>query len=161
SLLSLSHWEASASQDSCSDGTSVTSITAPTSTVTSFSSSPKTSLSPVLKPILKKEQTSFAGDTDSASGYDSDAEYDTFFIEGNDGEDLADDPTWSDDCDNCDGISEDCSDDESVGGSFITFESGVRFDSEIEYIEAPDYTEEEPSNTEVTFHELIQRAQAF
>lgn len=161
SLLSLSHVEASTSQDSCSDGTSVTSSTAPTSTVTSFSSSPKTSLSPILKPILKKEQTSFAEDADSVSGYDSDAEYEASFFEDNDDEDLADDSAWSDDCDDCDDISEECSDDESVDGSFITFESGVRFDSEIEYIEAPEYTEEEPSNTEVTFHELIQRAQAF
>ena len=164
SSSAFSTLETSASQDSCygSDETSVTSVlssTAPTSTAPSFSSSPKTSLSPVLKPtlksILKKECINWSEDTESASGYDSDAEYEHSFIEEND-EDL-----YSSSGDDTDDMDEVPSDDESFDDSFIAFESSVRFDPEIQFIEAPEYTEDESPDTETTFHELIARAQAF
>ncbi|RJE19891.1 hypothetical protein PHISCL_07782 [Aspergillus sclerotialis] len=165
SSSAFSTFETSASQDSCygSDETSVTSIlssTAPTSTVPSFASSPKTTLRPVLKPtlksILKKECVSLPDDTESASGYDSDAEYEHSFFEENDDEDL-----YSSSGEDTDDMAEVPSDDESFDDSFIAFESMVRFDPEIQFIEAPEYTEDESPETETTFHELIERAQAF
>lgn len=163
SSFALSNSETSTSRDSCygSDGTSVTSAfssTAATSTVPSFNSSPKTSLSPILKPILKKESASFPEDTESESGYDSDAEYDYSFFEENDDEDLYEDSACGE---NFDDLAKGYSDDELFDDSFITFESMVRFDSKIHYIEAPEHTDDETPNNEMTFHELIERAQAF
>lgn len=157
----LSTFEASASHDSCygSDETSIASVfssTVTTSTVPSFASSPKASLSPVLKPILKKEYTSLPADTDSASGYDSDAEYECSFLEETDDEDL-----YSYSGEDIDDMYEVPSDDETLDDSFITFESNVRFNPKIQYIEAPEYTEDESPDTEATFHELLERAQAF
>lgn len=150
--------EVSASQDSCygSDETSITSTissTPATSAVPSFVPSPKQRLSPILKPILKKEDTSFEPDTGSESGYDSDAEFEYSFMEDNDMEDPYEPSVWDEVSE-----SESESDEESAGDSFISFESTVRFNPKVDYIEAPESQDEEITDSEMTFHEMIQLA---
>lgn len=156
-----SNLEISASQDSCcgSDETSITSThssTPATSTAPSFQPSPKQSLSPILKPILKQPDTNFPPDTGSESGYDSDADFEySFLVEEDDKEYsyVASVPGEAPE-----DISETQTDDESTDDSFISFESTVRFDPKIEYIEAPETAGDEITDAEMTFHEMIQLA---
>ncbi|RMJ23272.1 hypothetical protein PHISP_05850 [Aspergillus sp. HF37] len=156
----FSSLEASASQDSCfgSDETSVTSAlssTPATSTAPSFVPSPKQSLSPILKPILKHQNASFEADTESESGYDSDAEFEYSFSVENDNEDSY---AASARGQGTEDASETHSDDESGDDSFISFESAVRFDPKVEYIEAPETADDEITEAEMTFHEMVELA---
>jgi hypothetical protein len=156
----FSSLEALASQDSCfgSDETSVTSALSSTpaiSTAPSFVPSPKQSLSPILKPILKQQSASFEADTGSESGYDSDAEFEYSFSVENDNEDSY---AASARGQGTEDASETHSDDESGDDSFISFESAVRFDPKVEYIEAPETADDEITEAEMTFHEMVELA---
>ncbi|KKK12130.1 hypothetical protein P175DRAFT_028934 [Aspergillus ochraceoroseus IBT 24754] len=159
----FSNLEISISRDSCyaSDEVSVTSTTpvitnAPT--VPPLAPSGETSIRPLLKPILKRPYSEIEEDEQSESGYASNAseyEYDDIFEE-TDG-DMCDIPDWDDN----EIMSEYYEDDiESLDGSFISFESAVRFDSHVHYIEAPEPQEEESAETGMTCHEMMAIAQA-
>ncbi|KAL4887029.1 hypothetical protein BJY04DRAFT_212993 [Aspergillus karnatakaensis] len=161
----FSHLEISLSRDSCygSDDLSVTSNqhldtkqdTPPSSVV----SSTEASSQPYLKPILKRPYVEVEDDEESESGYASDSsEYgpDDIFEE-TDGE-LFEVPEWDD---TSDMMSELYIDDiESFDGSFISFESAVRFDSNVHYIEPFNYEEDESVNAGMTCHELMEMARA-
>jgi hypothetical protein len=67
-------------------------------------------------------------------------------------------PDWDD---TSDVMSELCIDDiESFDGSFISFESMVRFDSHVHYIEPPKYEEDGSADAGMTCHEMMEVARA-
>lgn len=163
--------ETSISQDSCygSDETSVTSAlsSAPaTPTVPSLVPFPKQSLSPILKPVLKHQYTTFQADARSqsesesgydsdASGGDSDAEFEYSFSVENGNKDSLGVSVPGEACrDTCGNHT----DNESGDDSFISFESAVRFDPKVEYIEALESAGDEITDTEMTFHEMVELA---
>ncbi|KAL2835222.1 hypothetical protein BDW59DRAFT_5301 [Aspergillus cavernicola] len=162
----FSHLEISLSRDSCyaSDDMSVPSMIKPVTTdpamIPSVVPSTETSIRTILKPILKRSYAEIEDDEESESGYASDSsEYrpeDIF--EETDG-DMCDIPDWDDNT--SEAISELCIDDiESFDGSFISFESTVRFDSNVHYIEPPQYQEDEIVDTGMTCHEMMKAALA-
>ena len=165
----FSNLEGSISQSSGygSEDTSVTSAissTLATPTAPSLVSSPKQSLSPILKPILKRQDSTFQADagSESESGYDSDgswydsdAEFEySFSVENSNWDSLVALIPGEASGDACGTHI----DDESGDDSFISFESAVRFDPKIEYIEAPEFAEDEVTDAEMTFHEMVKLA---
>ncbi|KAE8145265.1 hypothetical protein BDV25DRAFT_74240 [Aspergillus avenaceus] len=159
--------EISLSQDSCyaSDEVSVAS-TNPTTVNTSVASSLAPAIAttdhPQLKSILKRPYAEIEEDEDeeSESGYASDAsdhEYE-FLSEDEDDDEVYYVTCWEDESDNLSDCSEE--DNESLDGSFISFESNVRFDSNVFYIEAPELYEDETPHAELTCHELMELAKA-
>ncbi|KAL2870523.1 uncharacterized protein BJX67DRAFT_287544 [Aspergillus lucknowensis] len=161
--LTFSHLGISSFRDSCYPSTdmSVTS-TKPSTTdiglMPSLMPSTETSSRPLLKPILKRSYAETDDDVASESGYasdDSEFKHDGIFEE-TDG-DMCDIPDWDD---TSEVISELCIDDiESFDGSFISFESMVRFDSNVHYIEPPEY-EEGDTEAGMTCHEMMAVARA-
>ncbi|KAL3452550.1 hypothetical protein BJX65DRAFT_266459 [Aspergillus insuetus] len=153
----FSHLEVSLSRDSCyaSDDMSATSNKPAIDTA---STPTATSIRPLLKPILKRPYAEIEEDEESESGYasdDSEFKNDHIFEE-TDG-DICDFPDWDD---TSEIMSEFCIDDiESFDGSFISFESMVRFDTNVHYIEPPEY-EEENIDTGMTCHEMMALARA-
>lgn len=165
----FSHLEVSLSRDSCyaSDDVSVTS-TQPAalnpSVMQSVAPSTET-LRQFPKPILKRPYAEIEEDEESESGYASDSsEYNPDYIfEETDG-DMCDIPDWDD---TSEIMSELCIDDiESFDGSFISFESMVRFDSNVHYIEPQEYEDDEngdaggAGNAGMTCHEMMEIARA-
>lgn len=163
----FSHLEVSLSQDSsyASDEISVVSSN-PTTVDTSVVSNQKPSsepLRPVLKSILKKPQADLEQEPESESGYGTDAS-DYGYEAISDDEDEEDDEMydevsiWGDASD----IMFCCSDEEeeSDDGSFIAFESMVRFDENVQYIDAPTLDGDERSGTGLTCHEIMEMARS-
>lgn len=159
---SFSNLDVSFSQDSCyaSDEISVVSsnpTTVDTSIVPPQEPSFGSSSDPSLKPILKKPQTV----QESESGYGTDASdygYETVSDEEEE-EDLCDVSFW----DNASDISEIGGDEENDfadDASFIAFESMVRFDPNVQYIEAPEIEDEERADTGLTCHEIMEMARS-
>ncbi|KAL4778019.1 hypothetical protein BJX76DRAFT_352917 [Aspergillus varians] len=161
----FSHLEISLSRDSCyaSDDVSITSTQpAVLNSVVVSSAAPSTeALRQFPKPILKRPYAEIEEDeeSESESGYASDSsEYrpDGIFEE-NDG-DMCDIDDWDD---TSEIMSELCIDDiESFDGSFISFESMVRFDSNVHYIEPLEYEEDGNADAGMTCHEIMEMAQA-
>lgn len=159
----FSHLEVSLSRDSCyasDEMPAVSSQPAAISTPTVPASKPVGRASPpqAPKPILKRTHAEVDEDEESESGYASDSsEYrpDCIFeeIEG----DMCDDWDYA-----SESMSELCIDDiESFDGSFISFESMVRFDSNVQYIEPLQYEEEEENaGNGMTCHEMMALARA-
>ncbi|KAL4943678.1 hypothetical protein BDV06DRAFT_131977 [Aspergillus oleicola] len=160
----FSHLEISLSRDSCyaSDDMSVTSVqpTVPSAALLPpVMSSTENTSHQFPKPILKRTYAEIEEDEESESGYASDSsEYNADEIfEETDG-DLCDILDWDD---TSDVMSELCIDDiESFDGSFISFESNVRFDTQVQYIEPLEYEEEEEANPGMTCHEMMALARA-
>ncbi|KAJ0426374.1 hypothetical protein BJY00DRAFT_307239 [Aspergillus carlsbadensis] len=153
----FSHLEVSLSRDSCYASDDMSATSNKPANDTAPASSP-TSIRPLLKPILKRPYAEIEEDEESESGYasdDSEFKNDHIFEE-TDG-DICDFPDWDD---TSEVMSEFCIDDiESFDGSFISFESMVRFDSKVHYIEPPEY-EEENIDTGMTCHEMMALARA-
>ncbi|KAL2821961.1 hypothetical protein BJX63DRAFT_427322 [Aspergillus granulosus] len=154
----FSHLEVSISRDSCyaSDDLSVAS----NKPANSIAPTPSTdnSLRPFLKPILKRPYAEIEEDEESESGYasdDSEFKNDLIFEE-TDG-DICEYPDWDDTSEVMSELSID--DIESFDGSFISFESMVRFDANVHYIEPPEY-EEDSADSGMTCHEMMALARA-
>lgn len=181
----LPNLEISLSQDSCyaSDEASVPSAittVAATANVSSPVAPAKLPLAPVLKSILKKPCAELeAEDTESESGYESDASGSQYDASSDcdfsasqdfDGEDLFDDDDDDDASDvsyeyeTSEEMTESHEGDESdFDDSFITFESSVRFNTEVCYIEAPDLDDDDEDDnvtSETTVHEMMELARA-
>lgn len=167
--------EISLSQDSCyaSDEVSVASTNPTTinSSVISTVAPKVTSQPPYLKPILKRRYAEIAEDEESESGYASgvsEHEYEFLSEDETSDDDEEDDDVyyvtcWEDASDTLSEYSdddEDDYDDDSADGSFISFGSNVRFDTNVLYIEAPDLQDDETPCTELTCHELMEMARA-
>ncbi|KAL4909020.1 hypothetical protein BDW74DRAFT_76364 [Aspergillus multicolor] len=156
----FSHLEISLSRDSCyaSDEMSVTS--AQPAVTNSTTRSPVTRLTEATFPksILKRPYADLEEDEESESGYASDSsDYPDGIFEDID-DDLCDIVDWDE---TSEVMSELCIDDiESFDGSFISFESSVRFDSNVQYIEPLEYQEEEIPDNGMTFHEMMLAAKA-
>ncbi|KAF4211506.1 hypothetical protein CNMCM8980_002071 [Aspergillus fumigatiaffinis] len=164
----FSNLEISVSQDSCyaSDELSISPtnpITAGTS-LASFTPARQDSLHSLLKPILKRPYSDIEEDEEPESGYGTDdSDYDYASVSDEHDDEMYAVSTWDEASDVSDAVSENCDDDgESVDGSFISFESVVRFDTNVRYIEAPEPQEEEAETprTELTCHELMEMARA-
>ncbi|KAL4792066.1 hypothetical protein BDV19DRAFT_282375 [Aspergillus venezuelensis] len=163
----FSHLEISLSRDSCyaSDDMSVTSVqhTVPSAALLPpVTSTTDNSLRQLPKPILKRTYAEIEEDEESESGYASDdsSEYNADEIFEEDDDDLCDIIDWDE---TSDVMSELCIDDiESFDGSFISFESNVRFDAQVQYIEPLQYEEEEEeeADTGMTCHEMMLLARA-
>ncbi|KAL4872989.1 hypothetical protein BDV12DRAFT_114966 [Aspergillus spectabilis] len=160
----LSHLEISLTRDSCyaSDDVSMTSHPAATKQAVPLVSgvpSTETSLHLCPKPILKRSYAEIEDEEESESGYASDSsEYapDEIFEETEG--DLYEIADWDD---TSDIMSELCIDDiESFDGSFISFETTVRFDSNVHYIEPSKFEEDESADAGMTCHELMEMARA-
>ncbi|EYE92827.1 uncharacterized protein EURHEDRAFT_461687 [Aspergillus ruber CBS 135680] len=166
----FSNLEVSLSQDSsyASDEISVVSSN-PTTVDTSIASSQgppsESKLRPCLKSILKKPETEpEEEDAQSESGYGTDVfdcEYETMSEreEEEEEEELYEvSICWDTD----DAMSEIVSEDEDgmFDDSFIAFESMVRFDPNVQYIEAPELKEDEGPDTGLTCHELMEMARS-
>lgn len=178
---SFSNLDVSFSQDSCyaSDEISVVSsnpTTVDTSVAPSKEVSPELSLGPSLKSILKKPEA--IPEENMESGYRTDAseyEYEAMSNENEeeqnndnedegegeeDEEDLCDVSLWGDASDISE-IGDDGEIDFADDGSFIAFESMVRFAPNVEYIEAPDTEDdEEETSTGLTCHEIMELARS-
>ncbi|KAE8349652.1 hypothetical protein BDV28DRAFT_57101 [Aspergillus coremiiformis] len=168
--------EISLSQDSCyaSDEVSIASTNPTTinSVVSSVAPTTATSHHPYLKPILKRRYAQIAEDEESEPGYASGAsEHDFEFLSEDESADDDDDDDdvyyvtcWEDASDSMSEYSEDdeddCDEDGSADGSFISFASNVRFDTNVRYIEAPEPQEDETPCAELTCHELMEMARA-
>ncbi|KAL3464065.1 hypothetical protein BJX64DRAFT_298619 [Aspergillus heterothallicus] len=146
----FSHLEVSLSRDSCYASDDMFSTSNKTATSTESKRIPK--------PILKRPYAEIEEDEESESGYasdDSEFKNDHIFEEA-DG-DICEFPDWDD---TSEVMSEFCIDDiESFDGSFISFESMVRFDTNVHYIEPPKY-EEEITEPAMTCHEMMALARA-
>lgn len=158
--------EVSFSQDSCygSDEISVPSnTTAPvqSSVSTLMGKREEHSLHPLLKPILKNSSTGVSDDTESESGYGTDdieIEYDALSHDEDDADDMSDFSVWEDTSQDVPETREDHT--ESFDDSFIGFETMVRFDPRVHYIESPGFSDDDecPDN-QMTFHEMMLLAQ--
>ncbi|KAL4920021.1 hypothetical protein BDW62DRAFT_209425 [Aspergillus aurantiobrunneus] len=154
----FSHLEISLSRDSCyaSDEISVTSAqpAAPkTAMVPSVAPSTETHFP---KPILKRPYAEIEEESESGYASDSSDHHSDGIFEESDG-DMCDIADWDD---ASDVMSELCIDDiESFDGSFISFESMVRFDSNVHYIEPLDY-EDASADAAMTCHEMMAIARA-
>lgn len=165
----FSNLEVSLSQDSsyASDEISVVSsnpTTVDTSIVPNQEPSSESTLSPLLKSILKKPQINDLEeeDAESESGYGTDAfdyEFETMSEEEDEEELYEVSICWDTDDDV---MSEIAGDDENgiLDDSFIAFESMVRFDPNVQYIEAPELEEDEGPGTGLTCHELMEMARS-
>lgn len=166
----FSNLDISLSQDSCysSDGTSVTSnvsTAARSSAVPSFISAAASSLPPFLNSIFKKPYEVGGEDSGSESGYGSDSydyESDISIVDAETlSEDEEDDdlyyiPSWDE---RSKMVLSHTNADKSTDESFIGFESSVRFDSNVSYIDPPALQEEqEDTAPEMTFHEMMEIA---
>ncbi|GIK03059.1 hypothetical protein Aspvir_007126 [Aspergillus viridinutans] len=165
----FSNLEISVSQDSCyaSDELSISPtnpITAGTTLASSFRPARQGSLHSLLRPILKRPYSDIEEDEEPESGYGTDdSDYDYASVSDEHDDEMYAVSTWDEASDVSDAMSETCGDDgESVDGSFISFESVVRFDTNVRYIEAPEPQEEEAETprTELTCHELMEMARA-
>ncbi|RHZ74748.1 hypothetical protein CDV55_109196 [Aspergillus turcosus] len=163
----FSNLEISVSQDSCyaSDELSISPsnpITAGTSIASSFTPARRGSLQSLLKPILKRPYADIEEDEEPESGYGTDdSDYDYASVSDERDDEMYEISAWDEASDVSDVMSETGDDDgESVDGSFISFESVVRFDTNVLYIEAPEHQEEEAETprTELTCHELMEMA---
>lgn len=172
----FSNLEISFSQDSCygSDEISVAS-TNPTSvnttTVTPSSSTLEAPPRPAPKSILKRPYSEIEEDEKSESGYASEVS-DHEFDDSSDEEDEDEDEeyyitAWDSDSDAMsdseeEDEEEEDGDDESMECSFISFESNVRFDPNVVYIEAPKCSSEDTAEVDsgMTCHEIMERARA-
>ncbi|RHZ68459.1 uncharacterized protein CDV56_102491 [Aspergillus thermomutatus] len=163
----FSNLEISVSQDSCygSDELSISPVnptTAGPSLASSFTPASGGSFRSLLKPILKRPYAAIEEDEGSESGYGTDdSGYDYASVSDGRDDEMYEFSTWDEASDVSDVMSETCSDDgESVDGSFISFETMVRFDTNVLYIEAPEPEEEEAETprTEMTCHELMEMA---
>ncbi|ODM22793.1 hypothetical protein SI65_00382 [Aspergillus cristatus] len=161
----LSNLEVSLSQDSsyASDEISVVSSNPTTVDTSSQDPSSESKLRPYLKSILKKPETELEEeDAQSESGYGTDAfdyEYETMSEGEGEEEELYEvSICWDTD----DAVSEIASEDEDgmFDDSFIAFESMVRFDPNVQYIEAPELEEDEGPDTGLTCHELMEMARS-
>ncbi|KAI9372909.1 hypothetical protein BJX61DRAFT_414450 [Aspergillus egyptiacus] len=159
--ISLSRDSCYASDDMCTGPSAKPASTDPAA-IPLVISSRESSFHRFLKPILKRPYAEVEDDEDkeSESGYASDSsEYnpDGLFEETDD--EMCDVYDWDDDTSEV--MSEFCIDDvESFDGSFISFESSVRFDPNVHYIEAPSYEENESDTTGRTCHEMMEMARA-
>ncbi|KAL4733598.1 hypothetical protein BDV11DRAFT_78987 [Aspergillus similis] len=151
----FSQLEISLSRDSCyaSDEVSVTSAPpAATDTTKNLLVTTPTETS-FPKSILKRPYADIEEDEESESGYASDStDTDGIFEQFDD--DMCDDVDWDDTESSC------VEDIESFDGSFISFESSVRFDSNVQYIEPSEYQEDENPDVGMTSHELMELARA-
>jgi hypothetical protein len=161
----FSNIEVSLSQDSsyASDEISVVSSNPTTVENTSQDSSSESKLRPYLKSILKKPETDLEEeDAQSESGYGTDAfdyEYDTMSEREREEEEELYEVSICWDTD--DAMSEIVSEDDGMfDDSFIAFESMVRFDPNVQYIEAPELEEDEAPDTGLTCHELMEMARS-
>ncbi|CAI7674696.1 unnamed protein product [Penicillium manginii] len=162
--------EVSFSQDSCygSDEVSVSSNNAAPlqPTASTYTIKPeRPNLPPFLKSILKNSRSDEQCDTDSESesesGYGSDdmeSEYDAL-SEGESDEDEDDDMSdfsvWEETSQDVPETRQDHTD--SFDVSFIGFEAAVHFSPSVQYIDTPEYTEdeEEGSDSQMTVHEMM------
>ncbi|KAJ5934826.1 hypothetical protein N7466_004373 [Penicillium verhagenii] len=166
--------EVSFTQDSCygSDELSVSSkTTAPleSSASTFIPKREEPSLHPFLKSILKNSTSNLQdeeSDSDSESGYGSDDiefDYDALSEEEDDEDDMSDFSVWDDETSH--DVPETHRDHtDSFDDSFIGFETSVRFDPQVQYIDTPEIEAEplEPeseSHPEMTVHEMMLLAQ--
>lgn len=158
--------EVSFSQDSCygSDEVSVSSnTTAPlqSSVSTCIVKREEPSLHPFLKSILKNSGTIMSDDAKSESGYGSDGlefDYDALSEDEDDEGDMSDFSVWEETSQDVPETREDHT--ESFDDSFIGFETMVRFDPRVHYIESPEFSDEEESaGNQMTFHEMMLLAQ--
>lgn len=161
----FSNLEVSLSQDSsyASDEISVVSSNPTTVDTSSQDPSSESKLRPYLKSILKKPETELEEENaQSESGYGTDAfdyEYETMSEGEGEEEELYEvSICWDTD----DAMSEIVSGDEDgmFDDSFIAFESMVRFDPNVQYIEAPELEEDEGPETGLTCHELMEMARS-
>ncbi|OJJ49263.1 hypothetical protein ASPZODRAFT_150179 [Penicilliopsis zonata CBS 506.65] len=184
----FSHLEVSISQDSCygSDDISVLSAIPPTSVtsgeIPSLDYRPGPPLRTALKSILKKPCTTVDDDSDFESGYGSelsDSEDDMEIVnedditdEEDDEEDEDEEEDDDDDDGDHDSYHDSVWDDDApelteagrgsdlFDDSFICFESMVRFNTTIEYIDAVDPPDEDGgSDSQITLHEMMELAQ--
>lgn len=162
--------EVSFSQDSCygSDEVSVSSNNAAPlqSSGATYTVKPEQpNLQPFLKSILKnsrsEEQCESDSDSDSESGYGSDEiehEYDALSEnESDEDEDdnMSDFSIWEETSQDVPETRQDHTD--SFDDSFIGFESAVHFSPSVQYIDTPEYTEDEDegSDSQMTLHEMM------
>ncbi|KAF7589750.1 hypothetical protein BBP40_003899 [Aspergillus hancockii] len=169
---SFSGLEVSLSHDSCyaSDEVSVASIkptTVISSVVSSVKPTPPSTNPPFLKPILKRPYAEIEEDEESESGYASgDSEHEYEFLSEDEDDDSDDDDVyyvtcWEDASDLSEYSEDEGEEDDDADGSFISFGSMVRFDTNVLYIEAPDLQEDdETPRAELTCHELMEMARA-
>lgn len=157
--------EVSFSQDSCygSDEVSISSnTTAPlqSSVSTCILKREESSLHPFLKSILKNSGTAVSDDTESESGYGTDGiEFDYDALSDEEDEDgMSDFSVWEETSQDVPETREDHT--ESFDDSFIGFETMVRFDPKVQYIESPELSDdEETPDSQMTFHEMMLLAQ--
>lgn len=158
--------EVSFSQDSCygSDEVSVSSNTATplqSSVSTCVLKREEASLHPFLKSILKNSGTAVSDDTESESGYGTDGiefDYGALSEEEDDEDDMSDFSVWEETSQDVPETREDHT--ESFDDSFIGFETTVRFDPKVHYIESPEFSDdEETPESQMTFHEMMLLAQ--
>ncbi|KAJ6083896.1 hypothetical protein N7486_010696 [Penicillium sp. IBT 16267x] len=169
----FAHLEVSFSHDSCygSDEVSVSSkTTAPLqSSVPTFTARrDESSLHPFLKSILKNPTTNVQdkeSETESESGYESDDiefdDYEALSEEEDDEDDMSDFSVWDDETElDVPETHRDHTD--SFDDSFIGFETSVRFDPQVQYIDTPNTElseDESGSQCEMTVHEMMLLAQ--
>ncbi|KAJ5631175.1 uncharacterized protein N7484_011275 [Penicillium longicatenatum] len=167
----FAHLEVSFSHDSCygSDEVSVSSkTTAPlqSSGSTFKAKRDEPSLHPFLKSILKNSTTNVQedeSDSESESGYESDdIEFDDYdaLSEEDDEDDMSDFSVWDDETEhNVPETHRDHTD--SFDDSFIGFETSVRFDPQVQYIDTPttELSEDDGCHSEMTVHEMMLLAQ--
>lgn len=115
------------------------------------------SFHPILKPILKSSSTGISDDTDPESGYESDGiefDYDALAEVEDDEDDMSDFSVWEETPDNVPETRVDHT--ESFDDTFIGFETMVRFDPEVQFIESADFSDdEETRGNQMTFHEMM------
>ncbi|KAL5359496.1 hypothetical protein BJX96DRAFT_164480 [Aspergillus floccosus] len=162
----FSNLEISFSHDSCyaSDEVSTTSTNPTTVDTSIISSTPATEVAKrqPLKPILKRTFAEIEEDEESESGYASDPseheyEYDALSDEE---DDICYVTAWDEE--ESEAFSEYYGEDDASedDGSFISFESMVRFDSNVLYIDAPSSYEDSTSGPQMTCHEMMELAKA-
>lgn len=162
--------EVSFSQDSCygSDEVSVSSNNAAPlqPSATTYTIKPeRPNLRPFLKSILKNsrsdEQCETDSDSESESGYGSDeidSEYDALSEDESDedeDDDMSDFSIWEETSQDVPETRQDHTD--SFDVSFIGFEAAVHFSPSVQYIDTPEYTEDEKesSDSQMTVHEMM------
>lgn len=163
--------EVSFSQDSCYGSDEVSVSSNPSAPLQSSASTlvvkrEEPSLHPFLKSILKNSCTDAQHDTESESGYgseDIDLEYDALSEEGDEDDENADDMSdfsvWDETSKDVPETQEDHTD--SFDDSFIGFETMVRFDPKVEFIDAPEVeaSDDEGPENQMTCHEMMLLAQ--
>lgn len=157
--------EISFSPDSCygSDEVSVSSNTTTPlqSSVSTLLGKREHPLHPFLKPILKNSSAGVSDNIGSESGYGTDdieIEYDALSDDEGEADDMSDFSVWEETSQDVPETREDHT--ESFDDSFIGFETMVRFDPRVHYIESPKFSDDDecPEN-QMTFHEMMLLAQ--